>query len=79
MRSSATRRRFSRTSRSSGSLLSGSLALLAFAAVSPDHSATALERLFAWLRSHDRVITIVLGIAFGTWFLVMALSSLGIL
>ena len=62
-----------------GLTLSGSLALVAFAAVSPDSSATALERLFTWLRRHDRVITIVLGVAFGTWFLVMALSSLGIL
>ncbi|HYN03531.1 MAG TPA: GAP family protein [Vicinamibacteria bacterium] len=58
--------------------LSGSLAVLAFAAVSPERAATALERLVGRLQRNRRVIAIVLGVVFGTWFLVQALSGLGL-
>ena len=57
--------------------LSGNLAVLAFAAASPDRSATALERFADWLQRNNRIITIALGVLFGTWFLVKALSGLG--
>ena len=59
--------------------LSINLAILGYAAVSPSGSAVALERFAAWLNGNNRVIKIVLGVVFGTWFLIKALSGFGIL
>jgi threonine/homoserine/homoserine lactone efflux protein len=59
--------------------LSVNLAILACAAVSPERSAAALERLSGWLQSKTRLIAIVLGVVFGTWFLVKALAGFGII
>ena len=58
--------------------LSGNLAILAFAAVAPGRAATALDGFADALKRRDRVITVVLGVVFGTWFLVKALSGFGI-
>jgi hypothetical protein len=59
--------------------LSGNLAVLGFAAASPDRSATALTRFADWLQHNNRIIVIALGLVFGTWFLVKALSGLGLI
>lgn len=59
--------------------LSGNLAVLVLAAVSPSRSATALQAIVDWLQGNNRVITIALGVVFGTWFLVKALSGFGLI
>jgi hypothetical protein len=59
--------------------LSVNLVILGYATVSPSSSAVALERFAAWLQGNNRVIKIVLGVVFGTWFLFKALSGFGIL
>ncbi len=62
-------------------VLAGSvnLVLLGAALVAPDRSARQMERASDWLVAHNGQITIVLGLVFGTWFLVKALTGLGIL
>ena len=59
--------------------LSINLGVLVFAAVAPTRSATALERLVGWLQRNNRVVVIVLGLVFGTWFLIKALWGFGVL
>ena len=54
------------------------LLLLGIAAVLPDRSERLLDRVAAFLESNNRVIMIVLGLVFGTWFLVKALGGLGL-
>jgi hypothetical protein len=61
-----------------GLTLSGSLAVFGFATVAPERSATVLSRVGGWLGRHTRGIAVVLGGAFGTWFLLKALSALGL-
>lgn len=58
--------------------LSGSLAVLGFAAVAPERSATVLSRAGGWFERRSRAIAVVLGTVFGTWFLLKALSALGL-
>jgi hypothetical protein len=55
------------------------LVIVIVAFVAPTRSASTLERLGVWLRSHNRVLVIVLGVVFGTWFLVKTLQGLGVL
>ena len=55
------------------------IALVAYAALAPGPSQALLERVSAWLERHNRVIVIVLGLVFGVWFLLKALSGLGVL
>ncbi|MGA7313938.1 MAG: GAP family protein [Silvibacterium sp.] len=57
---------------------SGHFAILALAASSSSGSPAAVETLFAWLQRNNRIITIVLGVTFGTWFLFKALVGLGL-
>lgn len=54
------------------------LAIVGAALVAPDRSAGLLDRASEWLRIHNRVIMIVLGFVFGTWFLIKALDGLGV-
>ena len=61
-----------------GLTLSGSLAVLGFAAAAPERSATVLSRAGGWLERRSRAIAVVLGAVFGTWFLLKALSALGL-
>jgi len=49
------------------------------AAASLERSATALKRFADWLQRRNRIVTIALGVVFGTWFLVKALSGLGLI
>jgi hypothetical protein len=55
------------------------LLVLGIAYVLPDRSAALLDRLTGLLKTYNRAILIVLGLVFGTWFLVKALSGLGLL
>ena len=53
------------------------IALVAYAALAPGSSQVLLGRVSAWLERRSRAIVIVLGLVFGTWFLLKALSGLG--
>ena len=55
------------------------LALLGMMVVAPTKSAAVLGRWSAWLERWNRVILIVLGLVFGTWFLIKALDGLGVI
>ena len=61
-----------------GLTLSGSLAVFGFATLAPERSATVLSRVGGWLEQRSRAIAVVLGAVFGTWFLLKALSALGL-
>ena len=55
------------------------LTVLGVAYALPDRSAALLERVSGLLKTYSRAIMIVLGLVFGTWFLVKALGGLGVL
>jgi hypothetical protein len=52
--------------------------VLGFAAAAPERSATVLSRAGGWLERRSRTLAVVLGAVFGTWFLLKALSALGL-
>jgi hypothetical protein len=45
----------------------------------PDRSAALLDRIKGFMETYNRAIMIVLGLVFGTWFMVKALGGLGVL
>jgi hypothetical protein len=47
--------------------------------VSPAKATGLLDRSSAWLERRNRVIMIVLGLVFGTWFLIKALNGLDVI
>ena len=55
------------------------LAILAIAYAMPDRSDVLLGRMSDWLERHNRLLMIVLGAVFGTWFIFKALGGLGVL
>jgi hypothetical protein len=55
------------------------LAVLVVAYVLPARSSAILDRVASLLQRYNRVLVISLGLVFGTWFLVKALTGLGIL
>lgn len=55
------------------------LALLGIAYAIPDRSSAALDRVAGFLADKNRVLVIGLGLVFGTWFLLKALSGLGLI
>jgi len=55
------------------------LALLGIAYAMPDRSAAALDGVAGFLADKNRVLVIGLGLVFGTWFLLKALSGLGLI
>lgn len=55
------------------------LLALGVAYLLPQRSASVLARISGLLEAYNRPIMIVLGLVFGTWFLVKALGGLGIL
>jgi threonine/homoserine/homoserine lactone efflux protein len=55
------------------------LALITIAFAAPTRSGVWLDRLSLALERHSRVIMIVLGLGFGTWFLIQALQGLGVI
>ena len=52
------------------------LAILALAAAPSSKSAAILDGFGAWIQRNNRAITIVIGLVFGTWFLLKALKQL---
>ena len=56
-----------------------SLLVLVYAALAPRQSQHVLDAAASWLRRHNRVIMIVIGLVFGVWFSLKGLSGLGIL
>jgi hypothetical protein len=61
-----------------GLTLSGSLAVFGFATLDPERAAAVSARVGRWFERRARVVTAVLGAVFGTWFLLKALSALGL-
>jgi hypothetical protein len=57
---------------------SAPLAILALASSSSSQAAGALDALRAWLARHQRAITVLFAAVFGTWFLLKALTRLGV-
>lgn len=55
------------------------LAVLTAAAVAPERSASLLDSAADWLKAHNRWIVVVLGVVFGTWFLLKGLRGFGAL
>jgi hypothetical protein len=55
------------------------LALVAYAFAAPARADATLDRFSEALKRHNRQIVIALGLVFGTWFLLKALSGLGAL
>ena len=55
------------------------LALLVVAYAVPDRAEAMLDRVAGLLQRHNRLLVIILGLVFGTWFLVKALDGLGVL
>jgi hypothetical protein len=55
------------------------LTILALAASASSQSAAILEGFSAWLQRKKRAVTILLGVVFGTWFLLKALKQLAVL
>lgn len=55
------------------------LAIVGVAFAAPKASHAALEKASTWLAAKNRVIMIVLGFVFGTWFLVKGLDGLGVI
>jgi hypothetical protein len=55
------------------------LAIVGVTMAAPDRSDVLLERLSAWLLRNNRSIVIGVGLVFGVWFLVQALTGLDVL
>jgi hypothetical protein len=58
---------------------SAPIAIGALATSSSSSSAATLDRLRAWIQRNNRAIGIVLGVVFGTWFLIKALAKLSVI
>lgn len=54
------------------------IAVLAVDVLAPHRSEGLLGAASAWLSTNNRIIMIVLGLVFGSWFLIKSLSGLGI-
>lgn len=55
------------------------LTVVGIAVLMPGRSGSLLDAMSAWLTRHNRMLVIVLGAVFGTWFLVKALNGLHVL
>lgn len=55
------------------------LSIVVIAVVAPDRSQALLDRMGAWMRTHDDTIVIVLGVVFGTLCGLKALHDFGLL
>ena len=55
------------------------LLLLGIVLAAPKKASSVLDRSSSWLEAHNRVIMIMLGLVFGTWFMIKALSGLGVI
>lgn len=61
-----------------GLTLSPSLAVFGLATLAPERSAAAFARVGRWFERRARSVAVVLGATFGAWFLLKALSALGL-
>lgn len=55
------------------------LLIVAASVVMPGRSAAAVGSLSGWLERNDRILIVILGLAFGSWFGLQALRGLGVL
>ncbi|MGH9869340.1 MAG: GAP family protein [Candidatus Polarisedimenticolia bacterium] len=55
------------------------LAILALATSSSSRSTAILDGVNAWLQRNNRMVTILFGVVFGTWFLLKALNRLEVI
>jgi Sap, sulfolipid-1-addressing protein len=55
------------------------IAVLAVSFIVPNKADALLTRASASLQKHNRIIMIVLGVVFGTWFVVKGLTGLGVI
>ena len=58
--------------------VSTGLSVFGFATLDPERAAAVSARVGGWLEHRSRAIAVVLGAVFGTWFLLKALSALGL-
>jgi threonine/homoserine/homoserine lactone efflux protein len=54
------------------------LSIVAVSVAASDRSAALLEGMSAWLMRNNRAVVIGVGLVFGAWFLVQALTGLGV-
>jgi len=59
--------------------VSVNLALIGVEVLVPSRADALLDRASEWLTRHNRVIMMVIGFVFGTWFMVKALDGLGVI
>ena len=52
---------------------------LGLAAVAPTRSRSLLDHIADWLQQNNRTIVVVVSLTFGTWFLIKALTGLGVI
>ena len=55
------------------------LLALGLAVVAPTRSRSLLDHIADWLQQNNRTIVVVVSLAFGTWFLIKALTGLGVI
>jgi len=55
------------------------IVIVGAALFAPKRSAGLLDRVSDWLERHNGAIVVVLGLVFGTWFLIKALDGLGVI
>jgi threonine/homoserine/homoserine lactone efflux protein len=58
--------------------VSTGLAVFGFATLDPERAAAVSARVRRWFERRARILTAALGAVFGTWFLLKALSALGL-
>ena len=55
------------------------LLALGLAVVAPTRSRSLLDHIADWLQRNNRATVVVVSLAFGTWFLIKALTGLGVI
>jgi len=60
-------------------VVSPHLIIVGAAVIAPQGSKSLLDKVLRWLQDHNRVIMIMLGLIFGVWFGIKALTGFGIL
>ena len=58
--------------------VSTGLSVFVLATLDPERAAAASARVRRWFEPRARILTVLLGTVFGTWFLLKALSALGL-
>jgi threonine/homoserine/homoserine lactone efflux protein len=58
--------------------VSSGVIVFAFATLYPKQTAAVSARVGSWFERRARIVTVLLGAVFGTWFIVKALTALGL-